>query len=49
VVAQIMALAIGVPMARAGDWVGWVIAATGVVGLVLLLHPATTAALERAS
>jgi hypothetical protein len=45
VVAQCMALAIGVPMAQGSDWVGWVIAAMGVVGLILLLHPATTAAL----
>jgi len=45
VVAQIMALAIGVPMAQASDWVGWVIAAMGAAGLVLLFHPATTAAL----
>ena len=49
VVAQVMALAIGIPMAQAGDWVGWLIVAMGVVGLALLLHPATTAALERAS
>jgi hypothetical protein len=48
VVAQVMALAIGAPMAQAGDWVGWLIAATGAAGFILLLHPATTAALERA-
>lgn len=48
VVAQVMALAIGIPMAQGGDWVGWLVAATGAAGLGLLLHPATTAALERA-
>jgi hypothetical protein len=48
VVAQIMALAIGVPMAQGGSWIGWVIAAMGPIGLLLLLHPATTAALEAA-
>lgn len=45
VVAQIMALAIGVPMARGGELVGWVIVSTALAGLVLLLHPRTTAAL----
>lgn len=48
VVAQIMALAIGVPMTQGGSWVGWLIAAIGLAGLVLLLHPATTAAVEHA-
>lgn len=48
VVAQIMALAIGVPMAQGGDRVGWAIGATALVGLVLLLHPTTTSALGHA-
>jgi len=48
VVAQIMALAIGVPMSQGESWVGWVVTATGLAGLGLLLHPATTGSLEPA-
>ena len=48
VVAQLMALAVGIPMAQGDDWIGWPVAVTGVVGLVLLLHPTTTTALEQA-
>lgn len=47
VVAQLMGLAVGVPMARAGDAVGVAVVVAAVVGLVLLLHPATTAALDQ--
>ena len=46
VVAQLMAIVIGAPMAQGGDWIGWLVVASGVGTLVLLLHPATTAALE---
>jgi hypothetical protein len=46
-VAQVMGFAIGWPMIQGGDWVGWVLVAMAAVGVVLLLHPATTAALER--
>lgn len=47
VVAQLMALAIGVPMAQAGGVVGVLLVVAAVVALVVLLHPATTAALDR--
>lgn len=46
VVAQLMAFAIGIPMVQADDWVGWPVVVLGALGLVLVLHPATTAAIE---